>query len=164
VVDAPAEPRLHFTPNLWRELTGELNRRTEDVHESGAFLLGRKWGDGRSVHSVVYYDDLDPQAYESGVCILHADAFAMLWDRCAELNLSVVADVHVHAWSAGQSLSDRENPMIARQGHLALILPLLARLPVRRWAVGIYEYLGDHRWRAHGGCHASRILKIEDRS
>lgn len=52
--------------------------------------------------------------------------------------------------------------MIARPGHLALILPLMTRTPVRRWAVGVYEYLGDHRWRAHGGCHVARVLKIED--
>ena len=46
-------------------------------------------------------------------------------------------------------------------GHLALILPLFARPPVRRWTIGLYEYLGEHRWRAHGGCRASRVLNIE---
>jgi hypothetical protein len=77
--------------------------------------------------------------------------------------LAVVADAHVHGRSAGQSTSDRDNPMIARPGHLALILPLMARPPVRRWAIGIYEYLGDHQWRALGGCRVSRVLKIEDK-
>ncbi|MDE2133261.1 MAG: hypothetical protein KGJ49_01525 [Alphaproteobacteria bacterium] len=157
------DPRLRLTRHMWTELTGELGRRTEGCHESGAFLLGRKDEDGRRALSLVYYDELDPRAYDSGVCILHADAFGRLWERCAELGLAVVADVHVHGCGAAQSRADRENPMIARPGHLALILPLMARVPVRRWAVGLYEYLGDHRWRAHGGCNVARVLKIEDK-
>ena len=60
------------------------------------------------------------------------------------------------------SQSDRQNPMIARSGHVALILPLLSRPPVRLWSVGVYEYLGDHRWKAHGGRGVSRTLKIEE--
>jgi hypothetical protein len=156
------DPCLRLARSLWTELTCELHRRTEGCHESGAFLLGRKAEDGRRVTSLVYYDVLDPNAYETGVCILHADAFGCLWDRCADLGLTVVADAHVHGRGAGQSRSDRENPMIARPGHMALILPLMARTPVRRWAVGVYEYLGDHQWRAHGGCQVARVLKIED--
>ncbi|MBI1869131.1 MAG: hypothetical protein HYS06_12705 [Methylocystis sp.] len=156
------DPCLRVARPLWTEFTGELHRRTEGRHESGAFLLGRKVEDSRRTLSLVYYDELDPQAYDSGVCVLHADAFGRLWDHCADLGLTVVADAHVHGRGAGQSRSDRENPMIAHPGHLALILPLMARIPVRRWAIGIYEYLGDHQWRAHGGCKVARILKIED--
>jgi hypothetical protein len=40
----------------------------------------------------------------------------------------------------------------------------MATPPVRRWSVGLYEYLGDHRWRSHAGRHVARVLKIEDRS
>lgn len=156
------EPLLRMARSLWSELTTELHRRTEGCHESGAFLLGRKTNAGRTALSLVYYDDLDPHAYDMGICVLHADAFSRLWDICGERDLSVVADAHVHGGRAGQSQSDQENPMIARSGHLAIILPLMARPPVRRWAVGIYEYLGDHKWRPHGGCRGSRTLKIED--
>lgn len=156
------KPRLRLTRPLWREVTDELHRRTEGHHESGAFLLGHKSEDDRRVQSLVYYDELDPMAYDSGVCILHADAFGRLWDRCSALGLTVVADMHVHPWGAGQSLSDRQNPMIARPGHLAVILPLMARPPIRRWAIGVYQYLGDHQWQAHGGCGVGRVLKIED--
>ncbi len=156
------DPCLNVARSLWTELAGELHRRTEGRHESGAFLLGRKGEEGRLATTVVYYDDLDPRAYETGICILHADAFGRLWDRCADLGLSVVADAHVHSLGAGQSRSDRENPMIARPGHLALIFPLMARPPVRRWSVGLYEYLGDHCWLSHGGRCVSRVLKIED--
>ena len=52
--------------------------------------------------------------------------------------------------------------MIAQAGHLALIFPLLARPPVRRWAIGLYEYLGEHRWRSYGGRHIARVLDIEE--
>lgn len=96
------------------------------------------------------------------MCVLHADAFSRLWERCSALGLAVVADAHVHGGRAGQSRADRENPMIATPGHLALILPLMVRPPVRRWAIGLYEYLGDHQWRSHGGCRVTRVLKIKD--
>jgi hypothetical protein len=154
--------RLHLTRSLWLELTTGLHHRTEGFHESGAFLLGHKCDDYRRALTLVFYDELDPRAYESGICILHAAAFTDLWSRCAELDMTVVADAHVHGRRARQSRSDRENPMIARPGHIALILPLMARAPVRRWAVGYYEYLGDHQWHAHGGCQVSRVLRIED--
>jgi hypothetical protein len=157
------ESSLRLTRQLWLELTAELHRRTKGCHESGAFLLGRKAADGREAMSIVYYDDLDADAYRTGVCVLHGDAFGRLWDRCTELGLTVVADAHVYGRRAGQSRADRENPMIARPGHFALILPLMARPPVRRWAVGVYEYLGDHRWKSHGGCGVNRVLQIGDR-
>lgn len=156
------DPLLRIARPLWCELTTELHRRTEGCHESGAFLLGRKAAEERTALSLVYYDELDPRAYDSGICVLHANAFSRLWDICGECDVSVVADAHVHGGRAGQSRSDRENPMIARPGHIAIILPLMARPPVRRWAIGIYEYLGDHKWRSHGGCNGSRILRIED--
>jgi hypothetical protein len=155
------EPCLRIARSLWIELTSELHRRTEGNHESGAFLLGQVTEHGRRALSVIYYDELDPNAYESGVCVLHADAFGCLWDRCSESGLMVVADVHVHGRGAGQSRSDRENPMIARSGHVAIILPLLARTPVRRWSIGVYEYLGDHQWRAYGCLDVARVLNIE---
>ncbi len=142
------ESCLRLSRALWTELTCELHRRTEGSHESGAFLMGRKVGTEREATAVIYYDQLDPRAYDTGVCMLHADAFGRLWDQCAALGLSVVADVHVHALQARQSRADKENPMIARPGHLALIFPLMALPPVRRWSVGVYEYLGDHQWRS----------------
>lgn len=154
------EPCLNFAADLWRTLVGELHRRTASVHESGAFLLGTHDGTLRRVREIVYYDDLDRRAYDTGVVVLHGDAFARLWDVCAARSLPVVGDVHVHALGAGQSRADRENPMIARPGHLALILPRFARPPIRPWTIGIYEYLGDHQWQSHGGCSAARVLDI----
>jgi hypothetical protein len=156
------DPALHLHRAYWLNLGQELHRRTEGRHESGAFLLGTRNGAARAATAVVFYDELDPRAYATGICVLHADAFGRLWDRCAASGLAVVADVHVHPLGARQSPSDRENPMIARPGHLALILPLMARLPIRRWSVGLYEYLGDHQWRSRGGRNIARTLKIEE--
>lgn len=156
------DPKLWISSELWRQLACELHRRTDGRHEAGAFLLGRVSGGEREATAIVYYDDLDPRAYDSGVCVLHAPSFSRLWEICETRKLSVVADAHVHPFGARQSRSDRESPMIARPGHIALILPLMAKPPIRRWAIGIYEYLGDHRWKAHGGCQGSTILRIGD--
>jgi len=156
------EPILRLARPLWTGVTEELHRRTEGNHESGAFLLGRRNASDREATAVVYYDQLDPRAYASGVCVLLAEAFGRLWDRCTALGLTVVADAHVHPLGAGQSRADRENPMIARPGHLALILPNMAEPPVRPSSICLYEYLGDHRWRAHRGPHIFRVLQIKD--
>src|ERR1700690_2083773 len=71
-----------------------------------------------------------------------------LWQLCRKRGTAVVADVHVHPAGAYQSGSDRENPMISRSGHVALIIPNFAAPPVRRPRVGIYEYQGGKAWRA----------------
>jgi hypothetical protein len=131
----------------WRNLVHELDRRGARRHEAGAFLLGRTSDDGRrEVTDAVFYDDLDPGAYDSGVCILHGNAFAKLWAICRDRGLSVMADVHTHPGAGFQSYSDRTNPMVAREGHIAIILPDFARWPINRARMGIYEYRGEHSW------------------
>lgn len=159
-----AEPHLNLSRELWAELTRELHRRTEDRHESGAFLLGRIDGSERRATQAAYYDDLEPKAYEHGICTLGSRAFARLWDLCAESGLAVVADVHVHFANARQSRVDMRNPMIAQPGHLALILPDMARPPIRLNSLGIYEYLGSHQWRSRSCPNRSRALVLEDAS
>jgi proteasome lid subunit RPN8/RPN11 len=138
--------RIRCLPNLWNALLGELDRRGERRHETGAFLLGTISGGTRKIVDVVYYDELDPAAYESGVCILHGDAFSRLWAICRERGLTVVADVHTHPGGAGQSWSDKRNPMVARAGHVAFIVPNFSRAPVSMLKIGIYQYRGDHQW------------------
>jgi proteasome lid subunit RPN8/RPN11 len=145
----------------WHWLCQGLCERSSKGHESGAFLLGRTDVAVRHVEDVVYYDALDPNACASGIVELDASAFTLLWKLCDERGLQVVADVHTHPHSARQSWIDRANPMIALRGHVALILPRFARGRVRMWSVGIYEYLGDHRWHAHGGC-GQRFLHLGD--
>lgn len=137
---------LSCPPHLWQTVLGDLHRRGERRHEAGAFLLGTLRGNRREAVAAIYYDELDPHAYDSGVCILHAPAFSKLWALCREHGLTVVADVHTHPGSAGQSEADRTNPMVARAGHIAIIVPEFAMAPVNQSRLGIYQYAGDHRW------------------
>jgi proteasome lid subunit RPN8/RPN11 len=153
-------PRLHFQRGLWDRLCGELHARTQGMHESGAFLLGSRKRRQRYVHEVVYYDDLAPDAYSTGIVVLRGAAFPPLWSRCRDLDLEVVADVHVHAGGAWQSEADRRNPMIAKKGHIALIFPDFAELPVRPLSISMFEYQGAHSWRSLGGRRIGRRLKI----
>lgn len=130
----------------WRRLVGEIERRGGYATEAGAFLLGREVGGRAQVESAVFYDDLDSKAYATGACILHGDAFSKLWSLCRERQQSVLADVHSHPGAGFQSYEDRTNPMVARAGHIALILPDFGRWPIDQSRFGIYEYRGDHEW------------------
>jgi proteasome lid subunit RPN8/RPN11 len=150
--------RLRCAPGLWRNIIAELQRRGGNHHEAGAFLLGYSEGTRKVVLEVVYYDELDPRAYASGVCVLHGDAFSRLWSICREKNMTVVADAHTHSGSAFQSDSDRTNPMVAREGHIAIIVPDFARWPIGRSSLGVYEYVGDHVWHNRGGRQAPRFF------
>ena len=155
-----SEPQLIVPSAMWAELLRELHRRTEELHESGAFLLGHVGGHERCVSDAVFYDDLDPDAYRTGVVVMYAASFGALWNRCRSSGLLVVADIHVHPRAAFQSLADRKNPMIATAGHLALIVPDFARPPVVPEKLGFFEYRGSHRWRSLGGRKISRFLRI----
>lgn len=157
---APAH-ELRCAGSLWRYLLKELRNRSEDAHEAGAFMLGTEKDGKRVVHDLVFYDELDTSAYASGVCILHGDAFSKLWALCREKGLTVVADAHLHPGGAFQSESDRTNPMVARPGHIAVIVPHFARPPVRMSQLGIFQYLGAHRWRNFSGVTAKRHFRIE---
>ncbi|HEY8949466.1 MAG TPA: Mov34/MPN/PAD-1 family protein [Rhizomicrobium sp.] len=140
------EHRISCHGIFWQQIVNELDRRGARRHEAGAFLLGVENGQRREISSVVFYDQLDPHAYDSGVCILHGDAFSKLWAHCRSKGLTVVADVHTHPGAGFQSHADRTNPMVATSGHIAIILPDFGRWPVDQRRVGIYEYLGRHEW------------------
>ena len=137
---------LICSARMWRQILAELERRGENCHESGVFLLGVEHGGRREVLDAIYYDQLDPDAYSSGVCVLHGSAFAKLWALCRERNLTVVADAHTHPVEAFQSSSDKANPMVAQVGHIAIIIPNFAREPVLLRHLRIYEYCGEHEW------------------
>jgi proteasome lid subunit RPN8/RPN11 len=145
---AAPDDRLRCPKKIWERVLRELERRGEGHHEAGAFLLGTGGNRQREVREVIFYDELDPLAYSTGVCVLHGEAFAKLWARCRTSRLTVVADVHTHpgAGPARQSQSDKANPMVAREGHVAIIVPDFARRPVAADLFGIYEYRGQHEW------------------
>jgi hypothetical protein len=150
VLAAPKH-RISCSRNLWESIAAELFLRGEGKHEAGAFLLGVERHRRIEITDVIFYDELDPHAYDSGVCILHADAFGALWKICRERRVSVVADAHTHPGLAVQSHSDRTNPMVARSGHVAIILPNFAKSSREPQRIGIYEYRGDHNWTDHSG-------------
>jgi hypothetical protein len=132
---------------LWWRLLKKLRERGRGVRESGAFLLGHKdAGNRRRIVDFVLYDDVDPHALDTGIIHLDGRHFGKLWDLCRSRSLTVVADVHTHPGGAGQSGSDRAHPIIARAGHLALIVPNFAAPPVARHTLGIYRYGGGGRW------------------
>jgi hypothetical protein len=151
------EYRLSCPPEYWRQIVAELDRRGQRRHEAGVFLLGVERDGRREVRAVVFYDDLDPQAYATGVCVLHGEAFAKLWALCREKNLTVVADAHTHPGAGFQSASDKVNPMVARPGHIAIIVPDFARWPIRQDQLGIYEYRGQHEWT---DCSPARVRRF----
>jgi len=140
------EHRIVCSKRFWDHILVELARRGGQRTESGVFLLGVNRGVYREVLDAIFYDDLDPDAYSSGVCVLHGEAFAKLWTACREKKMTVVADAHTHPAGAFQSSSDKENPMVARAGHVAIIIPNFARPPLQRRSIRIYEYCGQHDW------------------
>lgn len=144
----------------WHALFDELSARGGGVRESGAFLLGSKEDPRPRVREIIYFDDLDEDAL-TGAIHLHAYAFARLWRICRQGNMRVLADVHTHpsAW-VQQSTIDQANPMVAREGHLGLIVPEFARGSRSARAVGFHIYRGESGWDSHYGTGASRLLYV----
>jgi proteasome lid subunit RPN8/RPN11 len=138
-------PELAIPSDLWVELISGLRERGRFERESGAFLLGGKTGP-RVVRSVVFYDEIDPHAFDHGICIIDGSYMADLWKICRERGETVLADVHTHPGASYQSESDRLHPMIAEPGHIALIIARFAANPVSIKETGFYRYLGEFRW------------------
>lgn len=134
---------------LWcRLLHGLRERGNGGTRESGAFLLGERRNGRTRITGFALYDDLDPRSLDSGIVRFDGRYYDGLWQLCRDRGLSVVADVHTHPAGPSQSDSDRANPMISRPGHIALIIPRFAAVPLRRSDIGIYEYQGNKAWRA----------------
>jgi proteasome lid subunit RPN8/RPN11 len=130
------------------------------VREAGAFLLADQGGDRRWVTRVVYLDDVDPACLQGAI---HVDgrAYSKLWDICDAKGLVVIGDVHTHPGpEVHQSCTDAENPMVAQEGHVALIVPDLATRPVHPHEVGIHRYNGISGWSTWTGKPAARRLFV----
>ena len=155
-----AEISINIDHRLWKHVTSELCVRGRGRHESGCFLLAKVGVNVRTASECIFYDELDPNAYKTGICVLDGDAFSRLWEICRQQQLTVVADVHTHPGRAIQSYSDRTNPMIARSGHIGIIIPNFAFGWIWRHRIGLYQYEGDHRWTNLSGWKARRHLKI----
>ena len=155
-----AEVTLHFSRSLWYGCMAELNRRGRGRHESGCFVLGTVNARRKDAVRCLYYDELDADAYSTGVCVLDGNAFPKLWQTCREEGLVVLADIHTHPGRAYQSDADKQNPMIARAGHLAVIVPNFASGSIWRHRLGLHRYEGDHKWTDLSGWRARRYLKV----
>ena len=139
-------PELICSKRVWDSGIAELRRRADGRRESGAFLLG-SYENVRKVKRFVFYDDIDPNALRTGVIHIDGRTLGSLWSICRVSGYSVVADVHLHPAGFGQSESDRENPIIAEVGHIALIVPYFALRETNPEGIGVYEYIGSYRWR-----------------
>jgi proteasome lid subunit RPN8/RPN11 len=146
---------------LWRKLLTGLRSRGNGYHrESGAFLFGRRQKGRARIVSFTLYDDIDPKCLDTGIVRFDGRHFGTLWDMCKKKGLVIVADVHTHPAGTSQSDSDRAHPMIARSGHLALILPRFAAAPFSRSEIGVYRYEGSANWHAIPVSERRRFLHI----
>ncbi len=141
------EPKLQISRLRWLKLIRELDRRGDRVRESGAFLLASH-GSVRSVR-FAYYDDLAPSCLTEGYVRFPGEGYVALTRICQQARLRVIGDVHTHPGpGTGQSGADIAHPMMARAGHLALIVPNYARRNrFSLFGVGAFEYQGNERWR-----------------
>ncbi|MGQ4479361.1 hypothetical protein [Streptomyces sp. SAS_276] len=157
VVDAP----------LFRDMVRELARRGEGRRESGAFLLTDRDRPAdrlpQPVTAIAYYDDLDPGCL-TGAITFGADGYTALAARCRRDRLRVVGDIHTHPSDrVAQSRTDAANPMIALDGHVALIAP--------RFAAGVTsaQDLGVHVrenvvWSSAFGARSAALVRIREHS
>ena len=160
----PSRPRLEIGLDLWQETVQELGRRSlGGRRESGAFFLAKAGEGVPIVVRAAYFDDLDPECLVGNIHI-RASGFSRLWDLCDAEGLRVVADMHTHpSSSVAQSPIDRANPMIAREGHLAIIVPHYGTRSVQAREVGVHEYRGDRGWASWFDSRAERVLRIRNR-
>ena len=159
VATMPA-PMLEIPVQLWTQLIEHLRVQGAGIRESGAFLLGHKTETGRVVTHYLPYEQLQSDALHDDYVSLTAASFAKLWDLCRAEKLSVVADVHTHRLGAGQSRSDRANPMVALSGHIAFIVPRFAQERVQLQDLGMYIYQGNHKWATYSGSDISRLVRL----
>ena len=155
-------PSIYISTKLWQQIMAELALRgLGGKRESGAFLLANRTESENWIERVAYYDDLDPDCLK-GYIHFRGLGYSRLWDFCESENLRVIADVHTHpnSW-VGQSCTDQRHPMIARPGHIALIVPAYATRPVRTHAVGVHLYQGDDGWKSWLGSKAELVFKIK---
>ena len=151
---------LSISSGLWRKGLAELHRRGEGQRESGAFLLGILAGKHRSITRFIFFDDLDPHCLDSGIVVFDGSGYGPLWEMCRKNNLKVIADVHTHPSKPYQSTADRDHPMIAHPGHVALIVPEFACRTFAANQLGIYVYQGNHQWVNYSGKTGKKYFYI----
>ena len=150
---------LRIRRSDWLAIVAELGQRGEGERESGAFLLGDRKGDRRTVTRVVYLDDLDPGCLTGGIAF-NGLAYSKLWDLCDAEEKVVIGDIHTHPGNwVEQSSIDAANPMVAKEGHVALIVPHYSTCNFAAEEIGVHRFNGVG-WQTWTGGEASRRLFI----
>jgi len=151
---------LEIREDVYSKLLAHLRAAGEGVRESGAFLLGSDSGQNRTVSDFLPYEKLQDDALNDDYVELNACAFSRLWEHVRTTGLVVVGDVHTHRFGPRQSLSDRRNPMIALQGHVAIIVPNFAQGHIGVEDLGIHIYQGSHAWRSFFKSQAHKAIRV----
>ena len=156
-------PIVEVSGDLLQSMHIELRQRgLNGSREAGAFLLGTRLGNKRSITKAVYFDDLDPGSLVGSIHF-RGHGYSKLWDICEAERLQVLGDVHTHpGTSVTQSSIDRANPMIARVGHIALVLPHYGTRPISAREVGVHEYHAELGWKCWFGKRAESILRLRN--
>ena len=129
--------------SLWLNLCKDLKASSAGRRESGAFLLGNE----SKVEGYVLYEQLGQNCLFQGAIRMQGKHFGRLWKICREQSQQIIADVHTHPGREFQSSIDKANPMIAKRGHVGLIIPFYATHNPTPSKTGIYQYLGRGHWR-----------------
>lgn len=157
-----ASKQIQIPLLTWRRLVSDLATRGAGTRETGAFLMGKKGDEGRSVVDYLCYDDLDRRALTHGIVEFHRGGFSKLWDVCKDRSLHVLADIHTHPTrDVRQSYIDKTNPMLPVRDHVALILPMYGMSS--RWSLasaGIYRFAGSGQWDAFHADAADCPVKL----
>lgn len=152
---------LLIKQQLWQKLLNHLRQQGMGTRESGAFLLGSILGTQRIVSGFLPYEQLQSDALHTDYVTLNSTSFTKLWGVCRDNNVSVVSDIHTHRLGPQQSRSDRANPMIARKGHMAIIVPRFAQGKIKSTELGLHCYRGTHKWESLFGIEVDKYFKIE---
>ncbi|WBB56027.1 hypothetical protein [Verrucosispora sp. WMMD573] len=158
--------RLTIAPHLFDVLLAGLAERGQGHRESGAFLLtDRSHPENelpQPVTAIAFYDDLDPDCL-TGRIDFHAAGYTRLQDLCRRDGRRVVGDIHTHpAHRVQQSRVDAAHPMVARDGHVALIAPHFAAGVTDVSPLGVHLWLnGD--WASFYGKQVAELLLVTER-
>ncbi|VAW71875.1 hypothetical protein MNBD_GAMMA12-1809 [hydrothermal vent metagenome] len=152
-------PKLEMRRALWNEIVERLARSGQGKRESGAFLLGTLQP-SRKVTAYILYDDISPSAQHSNYVRLLGGDMSKVWAECDRQGVQVVADVHTHPLGPAQSKSDRVNPIVSLNGHIALIVPNFAVGCVRPEDLGLHEFLSQGRWKSSFKVEAANKLRL----
>jgi hypothetical protein len=162
----PVTARLEIEPKLFTALVVGLAERGQGRRESGAFLLTDRGHPEdqlpQPVTEIAFYDDLDSDCLTGGIDF-HAVGYTALQNLCRRDRLQVAGDIHTHpAQRVQQSRIDAEHPMVARDGHVALIAPRFAAGVTDVSQIGVHVR-ADGGWTSFYGDRVAEVVLVGTR-